>query len=560
MTLGSTSQRKAPSKAVAILGRRDFPTDGIVDYCNFLGDALARQDFSLETFTVPWLQRGWVFSLYELWRQSRNWRGRWAVIQYTALSWSRRGFPFFALAVLGTLRLRSVRCAVVFHDAFVHPSDRLVDRVRDRIQNWIMARLYKFSQRPILTAPAATLCWIPRSKRRAVFIPIGANIPEVIAPRAYSPSDTPKIISVFSVTGGAAQAQEIRDIVQAATHAGECVGPIRLEVFGRGSQEARDLLDHGLTGANVALKVHGVIDAARISEIISRSHVVLNVRGLTTSRRGTSIAGIACAVPVVGYGYPGTDPPIDAAGVLLAPWRNPQYLGNLLVQLLSESSLWNELHERSKHAQSEYFSWNAVARRYRETLTSGPPPDQLFKYRLLVLRDHPTVAHSTLLQRTANHPKLDILVAYRRLGATSPEDTNLAAAHKNNGHSSTPTNDALLQGYPWILIPANGDSHTGSTRTALKSKAVRQLVRAGAFDAIYINDGPVADVWNVILRGKDAPLIIPNREQHRNGRGKSKTSASSRSRAYNNQDIEKNIESFLRVVESAISRVRTPRT
>ena len=38
------------------------------------------------------------------------------LLQYTALSWSRRGIPFGAVATLGVLRSRGVRCVVVFHE------------------------------------------------------------------------------------------------------------------------------------------------------------------------------------------------------------------------------------------------------------------------------------------------------------------------------------------------------------------------------------------------------------------------------------------------------------
>ena len=541
------SRRAQPLKVIAILGRRDSPTDGVVDYCDFLRDSLAKQGVTLETYAVPWVQRGWVFSIYGLWKQSKTWRGQWTLLQYTALSWSKRGFPFVTLAILWVLRARGVRRAVVFHDAFVHPSDRLINRIRDRIQNWIMARLYSYSDQPILTAPAATLCWIPRGRLRAAFIPIGANIPEVDCPHIFDTNQFPKVISVFSVTVGAAQAQEVQDIVQAVTHAGNCVGPIRLEVFGRGSQEAHELLDHGLTGANVELRVHGVIPASAISQIISKSHAVLNVRGLTTSRRGTSIAGIACAVPVVGYGYPGTDPPIDAAGVLLAPWRNPQFLGNLLVQLLKDPPLWNELHERSQRAQAEYFSWSAVARRYREALLNSPrPQSRASKYRVLVLRDHPTPGHASVLQRKAQHPKLDILVAYRRLTVDSEANPAGSTTQLDNSPKLSSGN-ALLQGYPWILIPANGNAHNGSSRAALKSKAVRQLTQKAVFDAIYVNDGPISSAWNVILRGKDTPIIVPARS--RNGHS---TKANPQTEII--QNLDKNVESFVHAVESAVSR------
>src|SRR5487761_2159038 len=100
---------------VALLGRKDEPTDGVEDYCTFLGRALADCGVELRAVRVPWLKQGWLGALRGLRRDAAAWRGQWVLLQYTALSWSRRGFPFGALAVLGVLRRRGVRCAVVFH-------------------------------------------------------------------------------------------------------------------------------------------------------------------------------------------------------------------------------------------------------------------------------------------------------------------------------------------------------------------------------------------------------------------------------------------------------------
>ena len=59
---------------------------------------------------------------------------------------------------------------------------------------------------------------------------------------------------------------------------------------------------------------------------------------------------------------------LDAAGVQLSPWRNAEALADSLVRVLSDGKLWLELHQRSVKAQTEYFSWNAVANRYVEAL------------------------------------------------------------------------------------------------------------------------------------------------------------------------------------------------
>ena len=62
------------------------------------------------------LVRGYIQELRQLRRECASWRGKWVLVQYTALGWSRRGFPFGALAVLVILRRGGARVAVVFHE------------------------------------------------------------------------------------------------------------------------------------------------------------------------------------------------------------------------------------------------------------------------------------------------------------------------------------------------------------------------------------------------------------------------------------------------------------
>src|SRR5271170_4310028 len=100
---------------IALLGRRDTPVDGVEDYCTFLGRALGARGIELKHARVPWMENGWIGGLRWLARECAAWRGQWVIVQYTALIWSRRGFPFLALAVLAVLRRAGARVAVVFH-------------------------------------------------------------------------------------------------------------------------------------------------------------------------------------------------------------------------------------------------------------------------------------------------------------------------------------------------------------------------------------------------------------------------------------------------------------
>ena len=163
---------------VALLGRRDKPTDGVEDYCTFLGDALRRHGIELKKARVPWMEKGWIGALRQTSDDCLAWRGRWVLLQYTALAWSRRGFPFAALAVLVILRRGGARVAVVFHEPDRQGGSGLLQGVRGACQDWVIRRLYGGATKAIFADPLETIDWLPKDRAKATFIPIGANIPE----------------------------------------------------------------------------------------------------------------------------------------------------------------------------------------------------------------------------------------------------------------------------------------------------------------------------------------------------------------------------------------------
>ena len=46
------------SRVIALLGRRDAPTDAIEEYCQYLGAVLSAHDFELKLVRVAWLEDG----------------------------------------------------------------------------------------------------------------------------------------------------------------------------------------------------------------------------------------------------------------------------------------------------------------------------------------------------------------------------------------------------------------------------------------------------------------------------------------------------------------------
>src|SRR5580658_264457 len=120
-------------KAIALLGHRDEPTDGVADYCSYLAQALRTHNIDLEIVHVPWAERGWRGAMSWLSSESRNWTGQWVLLQYTAMAWSRRGLPFRVLAVLRLLLKHALKCAVVFHDVLLDPLPGLHNYSRRKI-------------------------------------------------------------------------------------------------------------------------------------------------------------------------------------------------------------------------------------------------------------------------------------------------------------------------------------------------------------------------------------------------------------------------------------------
>src|SRR5580658_10242880 len=158
---------------IALLGRRDTPTDGVSDYCESLSRALSKRGVEMQTARASWDKLGWFRALWNLFRESRTWRGQWVSLQYTAMAWSRRGFPVGALVSLAILRLRGVRPAIMFHEPYAISAPGLLDGIRVAFQNWTLRTLHRFSLKSIFTMPLHTVFWLPSSDVHSKFIPLG---------------------------------------------------------------------------------------------------------------------------------------------------------------------------------------------------------------------------------------------------------------------------------------------------------------------------------------------------------------------------------------------------
>ena len=354
--------------AIALLGRKDEPTDAVEEYCRYLSEALQCHDIRLEMRRVPWESRGWSEALRGLRLQAANWRGTWVLVQYTALAWSRRGFPLKFLGVLKTLKSAGARIAIVFHDVEPYPGGRMIDSFRRAMQIRTMRRALGFADLAVFTVPPDKISWCQQPQPNVTFIPVGPNLPVASQAPIRGERDAVPTVGVFSITGGRTGAHETETIVHCARHVAEKLGPLRLSVFGRHAELRERDLRNSLRAVPVEVSVEGVVSPEKVVERLAACDVLLFVRGGISSRRSSAIAGIACGVPVIAYTGAETAPPITEAGVVLVDPLVPEELSNALIRVLSDGDLRASLRQRNTAIYAEYLCWPAIAKRFAALL------------------------------------------------------------------------------------------------------------------------------------------------------------------------------------------------
>lgn len=362
----------SPIKAVALLGRRDQPTDGVYDYCEYLSAAFARRSDCLDVVELRWDVHAWRRTLLNLWSRSRSWKNRPVLLQYTALMWSARGFPVGALAVIAILKWRGVRLGVVFHDVDYQRANGIIRQIRVVCQKFCIRTAFRCAEFPILTVPASQIPWLPRNAKRATFIPVGANFPPASVTSKSTDLPAVRTVAVFGVTGDAQVAVETRDIAHAMKQAAATGLKLRLDVFGRNAIEAEPALRKELGDAGISLSVAGVLSAEEVRAHLCEADVLLFVRGPISSRRGSALAGIVCGTPVVGYRGAETAPPITEAGVVLVAINDSAALAKALAAVLTDTQLNQRLREQNSAVTAGYLSWDAIALQFAGALRNSP--------------------------------------------------------------------------------------------------------------------------------------------------------------------------------------------
>ena len=373
--MGSMPRANAPANRwIALLGRGEATADGIQDYCRYLAHSIDRQGVKLALVRVDWDGKGWWAALRDLRKESKAWPGQWVLLQFTALAWSRRGFPLGVLAVLAVLRSRRARCAVVFHEPYSPRAAGWFDQARGRFQEWIIRKIYKKVEKSIFPEPLSRIPWLTEGEQNARFIPIGANVPQLdlVASARLAENGNPRTVVVYCLTGMPYLRDELKDISDASRTALADGARFRLLFLGRGTAEAEQEIARFFRDIPIEISNLGLVDADRIGDILTAADAMLCVRGRVYLRRGSAIAGIACGLPIIGYAGESAGTPLDDAGVVLTPYRDGKAAGLALSRILQDHDLHRDLQEKSQRVQEKYFSWDVIASAFVDFLGSGP--------------------------------------------------------------------------------------------------------------------------------------------------------------------------------------------
>jgi glycosyltransferase involved in cell wall biosynthesis len=234
-----------------------------------------------------------------------------------------------------------------------------------------MRASHRLAERSVLTVPVKSVTWLPARSTKASFIPVGTNVPVIQEPKSDGVAGPLgcKTVAVFCITGGGSIPREIEDIAFVANHVARHVDRLRLVTLGRGSKEAEEKLRRALNGAPVEFVARGLLPAEEISRTLAASDAMLFPRRCVSTNSTSAMAAISCGLPIIAYSTPQALPPLTEAGVMLVPWSDREQLAEATVRVLNDKQLWQKLRSQSLRAYGQYFSWDAIADRYIQSLS-----------------------------------------------------------------------------------------------------------------------------------------------------------------------------------------------
>jgi glycosyltransferase involved in cell wall biosynthesis len=339
--------------------------DGVGDYCAHLAGALAERGHQVSVTSLDWHLSGRLGAIRTL--LSRGGASpTWTVLQHTHLSWSRRGFPLFAVLIALVLKRRTRRLAVVIHDPLPFGGSRVRDRFRRNTQISVMRLLTWNCDVAMVTVPLQVIPWLRRWSRHVEYVPIGSNINRPPGAARGEPGLFEVVVFGVSMT----RRRELIQIAEVSRWLADAIGRFRLSVVGQGSDQAAVVLRDLLVGRHdIELQTTGVLSEAEVGSRLARANAALFVRdGGISSRRGSALAALAAGLPVVGYMGPETASPLSEAGVVLTRPDDSAAAASALAQIAHNADFAQELRQSSIHCYRRYFAWPAVAEQMERAL------------------------------------------------------------------------------------------------------------------------------------------------------------------------------------------------
>jgi len=124
------------------------------------------------------------------------------------------------------------------------------------------------------------------------------------------------------------------------------------------------------------------------------------------------------------------------------------------------------------------------------------------RYRVLLVGSHPVQYAAPVFRQMAEHPQLDILVAYCSLQGAEP------AVDPQFGVPIA-WDIPLLEGYPWVHIPNQSPRPRLGRFFGLLNPGLWKLVRTGGFDAVVMFTGYVcASFWIAVSAAKSKRVAL----------------------------------------------------
>jgi glycosyltransferase involved in cell wall biosynthesis len=342
--------------SISLLYRPSGEVDAIAAYCRRLESTLTESGLTAQT--VPW-QPG-----------SIDVPAGDVILQYNPFAFGRRGFaPRLALDLIALRRRRPhVRQAVMVHEAYVGINSA---------KSLLIGTWQRLQLRAVLGAADAvmvtTSSWIPLlpGHKRAVAVPVGSNLPDRRAGRgerrrALGADATTLVLATF----GTSHPSRLTDhVVSAANAVATEHGHVTLLCLGIGTQAFR--------GLDPAVLVHrpGCQTEDELARELSAADIFLApfFDGLTT-RRGTMMAALQHALPVVGTAGILTEPELrredDAIRWTAAGDR--EGFARAALELAADGTARARRGAAARALYERRFSWQRVAATIVETLAASP--------------------------------------------------------------------------------------------------------------------------------------------------------------------------------------------